>query len=136
MFAPRHRTDMMCPYPRSKERGLSGPRRGWFGGAGASADRAPGWRRMKTAAARRRPSRKFVVLPAVAPVFTLPGRARVRVEGLRRKPDVATRLTARLTGQPAIRRVQASTLTGNVLIIFDAPALDLRRLLAVVAEAA
>ncbi len=91
---------------------------------------------MKTAAARRRPSRKSVVLPAVAPVFTLPGRARVRVEGLRRKPDVATRLTARLTGQPAIRRVQASTLTGNVLIIFDAPALDLRRLLAVVAEAA
>src|SRR5256885_3770928 len=93
-------------------------------------------RRMKTAAARRRPSRKSVVLPAVAPVFTLPGRARVRVEGLRRRPDVATRLIARLTGQPAIRRVQASTLTGNVLIIFDAPALDLRRLLAVVAEAA
>src|SRR2546426_280177 len=93
-------------------------------------------RRMKTAAARRRPSRKSVVLPAVAPVFTLPGRARVRAEGLRRRPDVATRLIARLTGPPAIRRVQASTLTGNVLIIFDAPALDLRRLLAVVAEAA
>src|SRR5438093_1355556 len=47
MFAPRHRTDMMCPYPRSKERGLSGPRRGWFGGAGASADRAPGRRPLR-----------------------------------------------------------------------------------------
>lgn len=43
---------------------------------------------------------------------------------------------ARLTGQSAIRRVQASAVTGNVLILFDATALDVRRLLAAVARAA
>ena len=49
---------------------------------------------------------------------------------------MAARLTARLTGQPAIRRVQVSTVTGNILILFDASTLDLRGLLVAVAQAA
>ncbi|PYO01190.1 MAG: ATPase [Candidatus Rokuibacteriota bacterium] len=92
---------------------------------------------MTTAAPRRRPPLRSFALPAVVPVFVaLPGRARLRVEGLRRRPDVAARLTAQLTGQSSIHRVGASAVTGNVLILFDATALDLRRLVAVVAQAA
>jgi Ca2+-transporting ATPase len=90
-----------------------------------------------TAAPRRRPSSNRQSPSPVVPLFiALPGRARLRVDGLRRQPALALRLSARLAAEPGIRRVSASAITGNVLVLFDARALNLSRLLATVARAA
>jgi Ca2+-transporting ATPase len=65
----------------------------------------------------------------------LPGRARLRVEGLRGRSDVATRLTEHLGAHGAIQRVRASTITGNLLVLFDPRQLDLRALTGVIVRA-
>jgi Ca2+-transporting ATPase len=64
----------------------------------------------------------------------VPGRARLRVAGLRGHQGFALRLEARLAGQAGVRHVSASALTGNILVLFDVAGLDLRRLVAAVAQ--
>jgi len=64
----------------------------------------------------------------------VPGRARLRVEGLRNQAILAERLESRLHGHGAIRMVQASALTGNLLVVFDPARLTLRELVAEVAR--
>jgi len=65
---------------------------------------------------------------------TVRGRARLHVEGLRGKPDYAGRLQARLAVARGVRQAQASVVTGNVLVLFDPAALDLRSLISAVAR--
>jgi hypothetical protein len=48
------------------------------------------------------------------------GRARLRVGGLRRQPELALLLQDRLGSDDRIYEVRASALTGNVLVLFDA----------------
>src|SRR5579875_865370 len=56
----------------------------------------------------------------VEPVHTaVPGRARFKVPGLHRSPFMKRILESRLAALDGIRRVSASELTGNVLVIFD-----------------
>jgi Ca2+-transporting ATPase len=58
---------------------------------------------------------------AVTPLFVdVPGRARLRVAGLRGRPLGAYHLEDRLNGHAAIRKARASPLTGNLLVLFDA----------------
>jgi Ca2+-transporting ATPase len=65
----------------------------------------------------------------VIPLFVaVPGRVRLRVEGLRGRSDIAGRLAEHLTAHHAVRSVSASTITGNVLVLFDPHRLDLRAL--------
>jgi Ca2+-transporting ATPase len=52
----------------------------------------------------------------------------LRVEGLRGRARPAVRLAERLAQQPGIRQVRASAITGNILVLFDVGALDLRAL--------
>src|SRR5215510_5243803 len=69
-------------------------------------------------------------LPSVGIVFVaVRGRARLHVEGIRRRPLRATRLEARLAGVHGVRQASASATTGNVLVLYDAGKLDLRSLI-------
>ncbi|HEX8203583.1 MAG TPA: hypothetical protein VF590_24115 [Isosphaeraceae bacterium] len=52
-------------------------------------------------------------------LHALPGRVRLRVAGLKRDPALAREIEGRLSADPAIRRVEASLVTGSVLILFD-----------------
>jgi Ca2+-transporting ATPase len=58
----------------------------------------------------------------------IPGRARLRVSGLRRAPEVQARLELGLLALPGVRSADASPSTGNLLVWFD-PALELRAIL-------
>lgn len=65
----------------------------------------------------------------MVPIFVaVPGRIRLRIEGLRGRSDVAARLIEHLIGYGAIHRVSPSTLTGNLLVLFDPGQLDVRAL--------
>jgi len=62
-------------------------------------------------------------LPAtviVVVIHRLPGRVRLRTPGLYRNPTQKERIERRLARQPGIRAVSANTLTGAVLVHFDA----------------
>src|SRR6187397_2316282 len=48
-----------------------------------------------------------------------PGRMRLAVSGLRHQPAVKQRVTDVLAALPGVRTVEASALTGNVLVLFD-----------------
>src|SRR5918997_6642705 len=52
----------------------------------------------------------------------VPGRARLRVAGLHRSPDLQAVLECGLAALPGVTSVAASPLTGNLLVRFD-PAL-------------
>jgi Ca2+-transporting ATPase len=56
------------------------------------------------------------------------GRARLRVPGLRRQRSLALLLQDRLGRDDGVRRVQASEITGNVLVLFDADRLEIDEL--------
>jgi Ca2+-transporting ATPase len=58
------------------------------------------------------------------------GRVRVRLEGLRGHPHLAQAVRDRLEGYEGIREVRTSTVTGTVLVLFDAGRLTPRRLTA------
>jgi Ca2+-transporting ATPase len=64
----------------------------------------------------------------------VPGRARLRVDGLRGRHGFAQRLQARLSGHAGVRHASASAVTGNILVLFDVSGLDLARLVAAVAH--
>jgi Ca2+-transporting ATPase len=70
-----------------------------------------------------RDSTRVVVLSAA-----VRGRARLRVQGLRRQPALALCLRDRLGGDDRIKEVWASPITGNVLVHFDAGRLGLAEL--------
>jgi hypothetical protein len=61
-------------------------------------------------------------------VSHFPGRLRVRAEMFRVMPDVADEVVARLRQEPAVTGVQASRLTGSLLVTYDPTALQLPRL--------
>jgi P-type Ca2+ transporter type 2C len=66
----------------------------------------------------------------VTPVsVAVPGRARFRVEGLRGYPGLAHRIEESLAGEPDVHRVQASPVTGTVLILFEPRRVRLRDLI-------
>jgi len=74
--------------------------------------------------------RRRVVTPAVTALSTaVPGRARLLVEGLRGRPEVAAHLEHQLSCHTAVRSVRASVITGSVLVFFDADTLDVPRLI-------
>ena len=52
-------------------------------------------------------------------LHAIPGRARVRIDSLKRNPAVARRLSERLVNLPGMRRVEANVLTGTVLLVYD-----------------
>ena len=66
----------------------------------------------------------------VVPLSFSPGRLRVRVEGLRDSPLVASRLEDRIAGDVAVRRVRANVVTGSVLVFFDPASTQPRQLVA------
>jgi Ca2+-transporting ATPase len=72
---------------------------------------------------------------AVTPLFVaVPGRARLRVTGLRRQPLAGYHLEDRLSGHEAIRKVHASPLTGNLLVLFEPAGLSIDDLIREVAR--
>lgn len=59
--------------------------------------------------------------PTIHPVHTaVKGRARLRVEGLRRREDLRAAIESAFAVKPGIYQVSASSLTGNVLIVYQA----------------
>jgi len=60
----------------------------------------------------------------------VPGRARLRVPGVRGKPLLATRLADRLSSDGGVHGVRASSVTGSLLVSFDPACLDVRALMA------
>src|SRR5258705_5566610 len=58
----------------------------------------------------------------------VPGRARLCVPGLRDQPGLALQLQDRLGADDRVHRVRPSTLTGNVLVLFDGHRLGLAEL--------
>ncbi len=65
----------------------------------------------------------------VTPVsMAVPGRVRLRVEGLRGYPGLARRIEESLGADPDVHRVQASPVTGTVLILFEPRRIRLRDL--------
>ena len=62
------------------------------------------------------------------------GRARLHVQGVRGRPVYAARLEERIARAQGVRRASASATTGNVLVLFDTAAIDLRSLIAAVAR--
>jgi len=64
------------------------------------------------------------------------GRARLRVRALRQQRPLALRLRDRLSADDRVRQVQASEITGSVLVFFDATRLGLDELLQRVAREA
>jgi Ca2+-transporting ATPase len=67
--------------------------------------------------------------PAVVVVHaTVAGRVRVHVDGLHRNDALRLVLQAGLRNRPGIRSASASSLTGNLLVLFD-PAIDLQSVL-------
>ncbi len=64
--------------------------------------------------------------------MAVPGRVRLRIEGLRGRSEVAGRLTEHLIAHGAIQRVSPSTITGNLLVLFDPRQLDLAALTGVI----
>src|SRR5262252_8700974 len=84
---------------------------------------------------RRNPSYRAVSPRPVVPLsVAVPGRARLRVEGLRGQPALKFHLEDRLGGHPAVRQVKANLLTGNVLVLFDYRSVSVRDLVAAVIE--
>jgi hypothetical protein len=69
---------------------------------------------------------------ALRVVSHLPGRLRVAAEPFRTLPDVADAVVAALEAEPAVKSARASRVTGSVLVLYDADAIDLLRLLRVV----
>jgi Ca2+-transporting ATPase len=65
----------------------------------------------------------------------VPGRVRLRIEGLRGRSEVASRLTEHLSAHGAIQRVSASTITGNLLVLFDPRQVNLKFLTGVILRA-
>ena len=65
---------------------------------------------------------RIEILPpeALRVVFSAPGRIRLNVPGLRRREDYAVDLENALRRLPGVRMASASTLTGNVVVQFDA----------------
>lgn len=60
----------------------------------------------------------------------LPGRSRFRIAGIRRDPETAARLEAWVASLDTVRSVQASSVTGSLLVEYDPqglPALELER---------
>jgi Ca2+-transporting ATPase len=60
----------------------------------------------------------------------LPGRLRISVEGLRRRPQLAKRIEEQLAGVAGVRSVSANHLTGRALINFEPEITGLRAILA------
>ena len=60
----------------------------------------------------------------------MPGRARLRVPGVRGKPLLATRLANRLSSDGGVHGVRASSVTGSLLVSFDPSRIDVRALMA------
>jgi Ca2+-transporting ATPase len=80
-------------------------------------------------------TRKTGPTPAVSIVFgSVRGRARLRVSGLRGRPAVAHHLEDRLSAHEGVRRAAASSLTGHLLVLFDADHLGLRGIVALVVQ--
>jgi hypothetical protein len=52
-------------------------------------------------------------------LHAIPGRVRLRVAGLKRDPALAREIEGRFSADPAIQHVEASPVTGSVLIRFD-----------------
>ncbi|HEY6593521.1 MAG TPA: HAD-IC family P-type ATPase, partial [Asanoa sp.] len=59
----------------------------------------------------------------------VPGRARLRVPGVRGKPLLASRLADRLSSDGGVYQVRASAVTGSLLVSFDPARLDVRALM-------
>jgi Ca2+-transporting ATPase len=74
--------------------------------------------------------RRPVARAVVAAISVAGGRARLRVDGLRGRGALATRLTERLAADGAVRHVRASPVTGTVLVLYDARRRRLGRLIA------
>jgi len=66
----------------------------------------------------------------IAVSHAVPGRARLRVPGVRGKPLLATRLADRLSSDGGVHGVRASSVTGSLLVSFDPACLDVRALMA------
>jgi Ca2+-transporting ATPase len=64
----------------------------------------------------------------VTVLSALHGRARLRVPGLRHRPELALRLHEHLGGDDRVHQVRPSAVTGNVLVVFDARRLTLGEL--------
>ena len=58
-------------------------------------------------------------LEGVELLHALPGRVRLRFPWIKSQPDLAREIQKQLTGLKIIRRVEVSTITGSVLVLYD-----------------
>src|SRR5262245_14760104 len=64
---------------------------------------------------------------SVVPVsIAVPGRARLRVDGLRGRPALKFHLEDRLAAHPAVWQAKANDLTGTLLVLFDVRTVTVR----------
>jgi hypothetical protein len=60
-----------------------------------------------------------VGLEGIRVVHAIPGRIRLKVAGMRGNPRMADEVEERLVGMQGVRTVEASPVTGSVLVVFD-----------------
>src|SRR5215471_14365228 len=72
--------------------------------------------------------------PVVPLSVAVPGRARLRVDGLRGQPALKFHLEDRLAGHPTVKQVKANLVTGNLLVLFDAERVTVRDLVALIVQ--
>lgn len=70
-------------------------------------------------------------LPAVEIVSAVPGRARLRVQGIRDDADRAAESTARVRALDGVKTADANPTTGTILVRFDPAVIDLLTIVAV-----
>jgi hypothetical protein len=61
---------------------------------------------------------------AIKIMHAIPGRIRVKVAQLRENPALVTQIQKSLASVPSVHKVEINGRTGNVLILYDAAALD------------
>ena len=71
----------------------------------------------------------YQTLKELAPyLHVIEGRARIKVPGIRRSPGTATRVISVLTALHGVEYVQANTLTGNILMLYDSATISLDKI--------
>src|SRR5262249_26718714 len=81
-----------------------------------------------------RPSQPIVHRPVVPVSVGVPGRARLRVDGLRGRPAMKFHLEDQLLGHAAVHHAKANPVTGTLLVLFDFRSITVPDLIATIAR--
>src|SRR5262245_48251055 len=81
-----------------------------------------------------RRSKPITPRPVVPVSVSVPGRARLRVDGLRNRPAMKFHLEDQLLGHASVRHAKANPVTGTLLVLFDFRSLTVPDLIITIAR--